>query len=214
MNLLTKTKEALQNCVRRNKTIIKVTALSFFLIILLSMVLATAVFSAIPWASDWFWSMAESERRYIAIPPTFTKNLYFFILLNNIGHFWNPTKMLVWIPLLGTFILGLELLLNGGIIGIVALTAGITHGALYPILGLIPHGVVEIPAFILQFASIIRWHVTLTEAVMKRIIGEKVDGTKLRRGVKDALILAVVSVALFVIAALIETYVTPFLLGM
>ncbi len=214
MSLLTKAKETLQNCVQRNRTIIKVTALSFSLIILFSMVLTIAVFSAIPWASDWFWSMAESEIRYIAIPPTFTKDLYFFILLNNIGHFWNPTKMLVWIPLLGTFILGLELLLNGGIIGIVAVTAGITHGALYPILGLTPHGIVEIPAFILQFVSIIRWHVTTTEAVMKKIIGEKVDATKIRRGVKDALILAVVSVALFMIAAFIETYITPFLLGM
>jgi uncharacterized membrane protein SpoIIM required for sporulation len=49
---------------------------------------------------------------------------------------------------------------------------------------------------------------------MKKIIGEKVDGSKFRRDVKDALILAVVSVALFVIAAFIETYITPSLLGM
>jgi stage II sporulation protein M len=158
--------------------------------------------------------MAESERRYVAIPPAFTEDLYFFIFLNNIGHFWNPVKMIVWMPLLGTFILGLELLLNGAIISIVAITAGITHGALYPILGLIPHGIVEIPAFVLQFASIIRWHVTTAEAVMKKIIGEEVDGVKLKRDVKDIVILAVVSLVLFMIAAFIETYITPFLLGM
>lgn len=122
--------------------------------------------------------------------------------------------MLVWIPLLGTFTLGLELLLNGGLIGIVAVTAGITHGALYPILGLTPHGMVEIPAFVLQFASMIRWHVTTIEAVMKKIIGEKVDGVKFRQGVKDTVILAVASVTLFMIAAFIETYITPFLLEM
>ena len=214
MNLFTKAKETFQHCIQRNKTIIKVTALSFFLIIIFSGIMTITFFSVAPWMSDWFWQMAESERRYVAIPPAFTEDLYLFIFLNNIGHFWNPIKMLVWIPLLGTFILGLELLLNGGIIGIVAVTAGITHGALYPILGLIPHGIVEIPAFILLFASLIRWHVTTTEAVMKRIIGEKLDRDKLRRDLKDTLILAVASVALFMIAAFIETYITPSLLGM
>ena len=214
MKFLTNAKEELQYCLRRSRTIIGVTALSFLLIILISGIVTITVFSVAPGLSDWFWSMAESERRYVAIPPAFTEDLYFFIFLNNIGHFWNPVKMIVWIPLLGTFILGFELLLNGGIIGIVAITAGITHGTLYPILGLTPHGIVEIPAFILQFASIIRWHIAATEAIMQKIIGEKVDGSKFRQDVKDILILAVVSVTLFIIAAFIETYITPSLLGM
>ncbi|UCE43809.1 MAG: stage II sporulation protein M [Candidatus Bathyarchaeota archaeon] len=214
MDHLTKAKETLQYCLYRNRTIIKVTALSFFLIIFISMIMTVTFFSVAPGLSDWFWSMAESERRYVAIPPAFTEDLYFFIFLNNVGHFWNPVKILVWIPLLGTFILGLELLLNGVIIGVVAVTAGITYGALYPILGLTPHGIVEIPAFILQFSSIIRWHITATEAVMKRAIGEEVDVAKLRRDVKDTVILAVVSLVLLMIAALIETYITPYLLGM
>ncbi|UCC33015.1 MAG: stage II sporulation protein M [Candidatus Bathyarchaeota archaeon] len=190
------------------------TALSFFLIIFLSIIMTATFFSLAPGLSDWLWSMADSERRYVAIPPAFTEDLYFFIFLNNVGHFWDPVKMLVWIPLLGTFILGLELLLNGAIIGIVAVTAGITHGALYPILGLTPHGIVEILAFILQFSSIIRWHIMATEAVMKKVIGEEVDGARLRRDVKDTVILAVVSLVLLMIAAAIETYVTPSLLGM
>ena len=194
--------------------IIKATTIAFFAVVLLSIFLTILVFSTAPWLSDWFRSVAQSERRYIAIPPPFTENLYLYIFLNNVGHFWNPIKMLVWVPLLGTFILGLELLLNGGVIGIVAAIAGITHGISYPIVGLTPHGILEIPAFILQFASIIRWHVTTIGAMMEKIIGEKVDGVNFKQGVKDTIILAIASVILFMIAAFIETYVTPYLLGM
>jgi uncharacterized membrane protein SpoIIM required for sporulation len=194
--------------------IIKATTLAFFTIILLSMLLTILIFSIAPWLSDWFRSVAQSERRYIVIPPPFTESLYFYIFLNNVGHFWNPLKMLVWVPLLGTFILGLELLLNGGVIGIVTIIAGITHGIFYPIVGLTPHGIFEIPAFILQFASIIRWQVTTIDAVMAKIIGEKVNTFKFKQGIKDTIILAIASVILFMIAAYIETYITSYLLGM
>jgi len=194
--------------------IIKATTIAFFAVVLLSIFLTILVFSTAPWLSDWFRSVAQSERRYIAIPPPFTENLYLYIFLNNVGHFWNPLKMLVWVPLLGTFVLGLELLLNGGVIGIVAVIAGITHGVFYPIVGLTPHGILEIPAFILQFASIIRWHVTTIDAIMAKITGEKMEIAKFKRGVKDTIILAVASVILFMIAAAVETYITPYLLGM
>lgn len=194
--------------------IIKATTLAFFIVMLLSIFLTVLVFSMAPWLSDWFRSVAQSERRYIAIPPAFTEDLYFYIFLNNVGHFWNPFKMLVWVPLLGTFILGSELLLNGGVIGVVAVIAGINHGIFYPIVGLTPHGILEIPAFMLQFASMIRWHVTTIDAMMKKIIGEKVDGVNFKQGIKDTIILAIASVILFMIAAYIETYITPYLLGM
>jgi len=214
MNFFAKAKQKFEHCIRRNGTIIKITALSFFIILFLMMLLTIVVFSMVPWLADWFWAMAQSERKYIAIPPPFTEDLYFFIFLNNIGHFWNPIKMLVWIPLLGTFILGFELLLNGSIIGVVAVTSGTMYGVLYPIVGLTPHGIVEIPAFILQFASLIRWHVTMIEVLMGKITGEKVDGMKFKRGIKDTIILAIASVILFMIAAYVETYITPSLLGM
>jgi len=192
--------------------IIKVTTLAFFTVIFLSILLTVIVFSLFPEFSDWFRSMAQSERRYIVIPPPFTENLYYYILLNNIGHFWNPSRMLVWVPFLGALILGFELLFNGGIIGVVATIAGMTHGALYPVVGLIPHGIIEIPALILQFSSFIRWHATTIDVVMTKIAGEKADRVKFVRGVKDTVILAMASVTLFIIAAYIETYVTPQLL--
>jgi len=194
--------------------IIKATTIAFFAIMVFSVFLTVLVFSMAPWLSDWFRSVAESERSYIAIPPPFTEELYSYIFLNNVGHFWNPLKMLVWIPLLGTFVLGSELLLNGGVIGIVAVIAGMTHGIFYPIVGLTPHGILEIPAFILQFASIIRWHVTTVDAIMTKITGEELEIAEFKRGVKDTLILVVASVILFMIAAAVETYITPYLLGM
>jgi stage II sporulation protein M len=209
-----KSKESFISVIQRNKTIIKATTIAFFTILLLSIFLTAAVFSMAPGLSEWFKSVAKSESQYIAIPPPFTGKLYFYIFLNNIGHFWNPIRMLVWVPLLGTFLLGLEILLNGGVIGIVAVIAGITHGVFYPIVGLVPHGIVEIPAFILEFASIIRWQVTTVDAIMAKIIGEKRESSKFKQGVKDTVILAIASVILFMIAAAIETYVTPYLLGL
>jgi stage II sporulation protein M len=212
--LFKKAEEMFKSCIQRNKMIIKATTIAFFAIMVLSIFLTVLVFSMAPWLSDWFKSVAESERSYIAIPPPFTEELYSYIFLNNVGHFWNPLKMLVWVPLLGTFVLGSELLLNGGVIGIVVVVAGMTHGVFYPIVGLTPHGILEIPAFILQFASIIRWHVTTVDAIMAKITGEELEGAKFKRGVKDTIILAVASVILFMIAAAVETYITPYLLGM
>lgn len=205
-------KETLKQCVQRNGMIIKATTLAFFTVIFLSILLTVIVFSLFPEFSEWFRSMAQSERRYIVIPPPFTENLYYYILLNNIGHFWNPSRMLVWVPFLGALILGFELLFNGGIVGVVATVAGMTQGALYPVVGLIPHGIIEIPALIFQFSSFIRWHATTIDTGMTKIAGEKVDRVKFVRGVKDTVILAMASVALFIIAAYIETYVTPQLL--
>jgi len=206
--------EIFTSSIRRNKTIIKATALTFFGVIIISMLVTFVAFSTNPRLSEWFNSLMQHERSYIAIPPPYTKNLYFFILLNNAGHFWNPIRMLVWVPLLGTFALGLELLLNGVLIGALSIVVGITKGVFYPILGIVPHGIVEVPAFILEFASIIRWHVTIIEAIMAKVTGEKVNVAKFKQGIKDCLFLAVVSVTLFIIAAFIEAYITPHFLGL
>jgi len=183
-------------------------------VIAVSIIVTVLAFSSSPELADLLESFSEQERRYIVVPPPYTGTLYSYILLNNLGHFWNPIRMLVWVPLFGTLFLGVELLLNGVVIGVVATVVGIQHGATYPILGLVPHGIFEIPAFILEFASMIRWHVATVEAIMAKVTGERVDVVKFKLGVKDAVVLAVASVVLFVIAAFVETYVTPGLLGL
>jgi uncharacterized membrane protein SpoIIM required for sporulation len=205
---------AFRSSIQRNKTILKVTSVSFFIIISVSVFLTLYAFTVAPWFVDWLRSLIKSELLDADIPRPFTTDLYFFIFLNNAGHFWNPAKMVVWVPLVGSFLIGLELLLNGVVIGALAVFVGITRGVLYPIVGLTPHGVFEIPAFILQFASIIRWHVTTIEFVMVKIVGERVERSKIKQDLKDIAVLSVASVTLFMIAAYIETYVTPYLLGM
>jgi stage II sporulation protein M len=212
--LLTRILETFTGSIQRNKTIIKAVALTFFGIIIISMIVTFFAFSTNPGLWEWLSSLMQNERSYIAIPPPYTNDLYFFILLNNVGHFWNPIRMIVWVPLLGSFALGFELLLNGVVIGALSIVVGITRGVSYPILGMVPHGIIEIPAFILEFASIIRWHVTSIEAIISKVTGEKVNVAKFKQDVKDSLILAVVAVTLFAIAAFIETYVTPHLLGL
>jgi len=119
----------------------------------------------------------------------------------------------VWIPLVGAFGLGYELILNAVVIGGVASFVSLTKGPLYTVEGLVPHGVIEIPAFILEFTGLARWHVSATRALSAKLSGRVVDRTLLREGVKDALVLSVLSVLLFAIAAYIETFITPHLLG-
>jgi stage II sporulation protein M len=155
----------------------------------------------------------ESADSYIAIPPPYTAGLYRLIFLNNIGHFWNPVRIWVWIPFIGAFDLGYELLLNAILIGAVASFISITRGSLYTIAGLAPHGVIEIPAFILEFAGLTRWHVTTTRALYEKLSGQSSDRPLLFEGIKDAIALSLLSVALFAIAAAVETFVTPHLLG-
>lgn len=211
---LDKIVETLKACFLRNRVIIEAVAIAFFVILVFSMIVTILAFYSAANLSSIFESFAKSERSYIAIPPPFTEELFSYILLNNIGHFWNPLRLLVWVPLLGTFILGLELFLNASIIGAVSVMASETHGVLYTILGLTPHGLVEIPAFVLQFSSIIRWQITITETFLAKITGERVEGEIVKQELKDVSLLAIVSILLFVIAAAIEAYITPWVLGL
>jgi uncharacterized membrane protein SpoIIM required for sporulation len=75
--------------------------------------------------------------------------------------------------------------------------------------GLLPHGIFEIPALILASAAMLRIGVVLVTPQMGRSFGEVVlellaDWTKIAVGVV---------VPLLLIAAVIETYVTPMLLA-
>jgi len=88
-----------------------------------------------------------------------------------------------------------------------------TKGPIYTIAGLVPHGVIEIPAFILEFTGLARWHVSTTRALYAKLSGQPIDRPLLRQGVKDTITLSLLSVALFAVAAYIETFITPHLLG-
>ena len=210
MNALTE----LRLVFRRNRFLIFVVALAFFIVTFLSGIIVYMFLLASPELVQGFQTTIGTTRQLVAIPPPYTPDLYRLILLNNIGHFWNPARVWVWIPFVGAFSLGYELVINAIVIGGIASFASVTRGAAYTIAGLTPHGTLEIPAFILEFAGLARWHVTSTRAIYTKLGGRSVDQPLLKEGIKDTLILSLLSVCLFAIAAYIEAYVTPIFLGM
>ncbi len=205
---------AINSVFRRNKLLIIVIAIAFFSIMIVSAAVAYVILLTSPELVKGLQKVIEPARGYIAIPPPYTKDLYSLIFLNNIGHFWNPVRVWVWLPFVGAYSLGYELLLNSMVIGGVASFASVTRGAMYAIAGLTPHGLIEIPAFILEFAGLARWHVTATRAIYAKLSGRRVDRPLLVEGVKDTVALSLLSVALFAIAAYVEAYVTPHFLGL
>ena len=205
--------DVLSQTFRRNRLLITAITVAFFAIMIITALVTYAVLLESPALLKGFQGWLESAGSYIAIPPPYTSSLYRLIFLNNIGHFWNPIRLWVWIPFIGAFELGYELLLNAVLIGGVAAFVGMTKGPVYTAAGLLPHGVIEIPAFILEFVGLARWHVSTTRALYAKLSGQPVDRPLLLEGVKDTVTLSLLSVALFAIAAYIETFITPHLLG-
>jgi len=205
--------DAVDQTFRRNRLLTAAIAVAFFAIMIITALVTYAILLASPGLVKGLQAWLESAGGYIAIPPPYTNNLYRLIFLNNIGHFWNPIRLWVWIPFIGAFELGYELLLNAVLIGGVAAFVGMTKGPGYAAAGLLPHGVIEIPAFILEFVGLARWHVSTTRALYGKLSGQSVDRPLLLKGVKDTVVLSLLSVALFAIAAYVETFITPHLLG-
>ncbi|PVX23399.1 MAG: hypothetical protein CW691_10665 [Candidatus Bathyarchaeum sp.] len=209
-----KVTQILKGAIRRNILIVKATSLAFFIMLAVAIIGSVIVFCLVPSASDSLSSIVQTVFDYDDVPGPFTLDFFSYIFTNNSGHFWNPIRMLVWVPAVGPLLLGFEILLNSGVIGVVAVMVGMNNGLAYPIIGLVPHGIIEIPAFLLQFACIVLWQATVTEVILAKLRGKQVDTKKAKRGLKDTLILAVASIILLFVAAAIETYVTPYLLGL
>jgi len=203
----------LKQALYRNRLLITAIAVAFFGVMMITIVVTYLVLISSSGLVDTLQSWVQSSASYMAIPPPYTNGLYRFIFLNNIGHFWNPIRLWVWIPFVGAFELGYELLLNAILIGVVASFVGVTKGPLYTFAGLAPHGVIELPAFILEFTGLARWHVSTTRALYTKLSGRSVDQPLLRQGVKDTIVLSLLSVALFAVAAYVETFITPRFLG-
>jgi len=206
-------KETLRQVLRRNRLLIAAISAAFFAIMIVTGVVVYLVLATSSGLVEELQSWTQSTASFIAIPPPYTSGLYQFIFLNNIGHFWNPIRLWVWIPFIGAFQLGYELLLNAILIGAVASFVSITRGPIYAISGLVPHGVIEIPAFILEFTGLARWHVSTTRALYTKLSGRSPDQPLLLQGIKDAITLSLLSVALFAVAAYVETFITPHFLG-
>jgi stage II sporulation protein M len=179
----------------------------------ISLIGGILIFSFSPDLLEKIGSIAELSFDFENLPEPYTVSFFSYVFLNNSGHFWSPIRMLVWIPFLGTLLVAFEILINSGLIGVIAVITGVNNGIGYPFLGLVPHGIVEIPAFIIQLCSVILWQVIIIEAIVTKLKGKTQDARKLKLGMKDVFIFAVISLVLLFIAAAIETYVTPYLLG-
>jgi len=204
----------LRESFRRNGLLIAVIAVAFFSLLIVSGIVTYIILLSSPGLISDFQSVIGETRAYIAIPPPYSNDLYRLIFLNNIGHFWNPERIWVWIPSVGAISLGYELLINAIVIGGVASFTSVVKGPMFTVAGLTPHGVFELPAFILEFSGLARWHVTMTRALYSKLSGRPIDRPLLVVGLKDVLILSLFSVLLFAIAAYVETFITPRFLGL
>jgi len=96
---------------------------------------------------------------------------------------------------------------NGFVAGVVSgflASHGLPAGKI--LLGLVPHGLVEIPAFLLSGTAGILWYRCIRDAE------DPAEGFK--EGMKKALKLYAVTVGMLLVAALIEAYVTPKVAGL
>jgi stage II sporulation protein M len=102
----------------------------------------------------------------------------------------------------------LSLLANGWALGYIGSLAAEQVSPLYVVLGLLPHGIFEIPAFILGQAAAISMGSLLIWSIFNR---EK--RTQLLPGFRRNGIIFAISLGLLIPAAFIETYLTPLLIG-
>jgi stage II sporulation protein M len=139
------------------------------------------------------------------ISPLPQTSLFLFILVKNlsviaISLLFSPLFCLVPV---------LILVINGGVIGLVAAIVVKETSFLYLIAGLLPHGILELPALLIGEAFVISFGM----AVVQSFSGKEKRGqikTSLRMNLKYL----VISISLFLGAAVIETYLTPLILNM
>ncbi len=102
----------------------------------------------------------------------------------------------------------IALTFNGWLLGLVSITVIQEESLDYLLAGLLPHGIFEIPAFIMGEAVAFSFGTAVILALFK-----KERRNLLLPNLKQNLRYLIVALALLLPAAIIETYVTPLLLG-
>lgn len=102
----------------------------------------------------------------------------------------------------------MALVLNGGLIGLVSTTVIQEKSLGYLLAGLLPHGIFELPALIMGEAVALSFGATVVLALFK-----KERGNLLLPNLRKNFRYLVIAFALLLVAAIVETYVTPLLLG-
>jgi len=101
----------------------------------------------------------------------------------------------------------LSLVLNGWIIAFVSALVAQQESLGFVFAGLAPHGIFELPAFIMGQAAALNFGTMVILALFK-----KERRSLLLPGLKKSLMYLMIAVALLLPAAVIETYITPLLL--
>jgi stage II sporulation protein M len=102
------------------------------------------------------------------------------------------------------------LLLNGYVLGFYGSAIAEQQSLLLAFEALAPHGIFEIPALIFAAAGGLRFGIALYRKIARSI--KNIDYS-IRSEFMGALQLFLISLALLLVAAVMETYVTPFVLG-
>jgi len=110
-------------------------------------------------------------------------------------------------PLLGIFPI-FVVAFNGWLIGVVVSGIVQSEGAGYAVAGLLPHGIIEIPAFLLGEATALSFALVLVTSIFRRESRARLFPSFVRHAKLLGL-----AAALLLPAALIETFITPRLLG-
>ena len=161
--------------------------------------LATPAGSSLP--SEYITAFEEQFGSIVALPKPL---IALFIFLKNtsalvISFVLSPILCLV--PILALFI-------NGWVIAFVSTLVVEEESLGFLLAGLLPHGIFELPALILGQAAALNFGVMAIRALFK-----KERRNLLLPGLKQNLKYFGVALALLLPAAIIETYITPLLLG-
>ena len=129
--------------------------------------------------------------------------VFIFIFLKNV------TAILISFILSPIFCLVpiMALIINGGVMGLISTSVVQQESIGYLLAGLLPHGVLELPAFIMGEAVALSFGAAVTLAIFKKEKRELVLPS-LKRNLRYLII----ALILLLPAAIIETYVTPLLL--
>jgi len=139
-----------------------------------------------------------------------------FILGNNTKTAILIGLMLPMIPILGGLYVIFSMLLNGTIVGVIG---GILDKPLsYLIVGIVPHGIFEIPAILIAAAIGLKLNSRIIFGLLAAIRNKDGEATTILKGyVKDGVAswkLMYLVIFLLIVAAIIESTVTPTLLDM
>ena len=132
-----------------------------------------------------------------------TIGTFFLILINNVVAFFFTLALSPFLLLMPVF----SLLLNGAIISVVSVFVARAESLGFVLTGLLPHGIIEIPAYIMGEAAALSFGFFLMASIFSPRRRSRL-GMDLRRSLKFFLI----AVLLLIPAAIIETFVTPLLL--